>query len=172
MAMKIIALTGYKQSGKSTVARILQEQFGFTRMAFADPIKWAVREIYDLSFAQLYGPGTLKEDVDPRYDLTPRQIMQRFGTEVCRQIHPDTWVMNLRRRMDTIEAPKGIVIDDLRFDNEAEAVHDWGGEVWHINRPGYRGDGHTSEALINAWDAWLWNNDSVAALTARVRKML
>ena len=37
--MRILGLTGYKQSGKSTLADVAQNQFGFKRMGFAVPLK-------------------------------------------------------------------------------------------------------------------------------------
>ena len=35
----IIVLTGYARSGKDSVAKVLVEQYEFTRVAFADKIK-------------------------------------------------------------------------------------------------------------------------------------
>jgi len=166
--MTIIALTGYKQSGKSSVARTLQEQFGFTRMAFADPVKWAVQMIYGLSYDQLY--GHLKEEPDPRYDLTPRFIMQHFGTEVCRHLHPDTWVLNLKRRMDYLPGQSNVVIDDLRFDNEAKAVREWGGKVWRVARFGYGRGQHASEAYSPFADLMVVNDGSLEELANWVSK--
>lgn len=164
--MQIIALTGYKQSGKSTIAETLREELGLRRMAFADPVKWAVADLYDLSYDQLY--GDLKETPDPRYHLTPRAILQRFGTEVCRQIHPNTWTMHMRRRIDIMVKnfnPAGIIIDDVRFDNEVALIHELCGEVWLISRPGYGSDGHASEQLPLGADRSISNYTSIEALT-------
>ena len=51
-----------------------------------------------------------------------------------RRIHPETWIRMLRRTIDYIEKRKTtlIVISDVRFQNEAAAILDWGGEVWMV----------------------------------------
>ena len=126
----IVAVMGPKHSGKSIIAEALTHQ-GFTRFAFADKLKEAAMLIYGLTPEQVY--GDLKEVVDPRYGIAPRFILQRLATEVCRTIHPDTWVLALERHV--LQSFSGryselaIVIDDLRFLNEDGYVRRWGG-VW------------------------------------------
>lgn len=160
----IIAIMGAKHSGKSVIADALVE-VGFTQFAFADKVKEAVMLIYGLSRDQVY--GDLKEEVDARYGLTPRFIMQRFATEVCRSIHSDTWVLALQgqviqwgtgRRYPTM----AIVIDDLRFENEAEYVRRWGGEIWEVVRPdaGYTGEHISEERVLVRPDKVIQNTDT------------
>ncbi len=143
----IIGVMGPKFSGKSIVAEALTHQ-GFTRFAFAGKLKEAAMLIYGLSHEQVY--GNLKEEVDPRYGVAPRFIMQQFGTEVCRSIHLDTWILALERQI--LWSFRGryseiaVVIDDLRFTNEAEYVKRWGGVIWEVHRPGYGySEEHSSE---------------------------
>jgi len=138
----IIGVIGKKHHGKSEVGKYLGETKNYIRMAFADKVKYTVQDIYGLSIEQLWLSD--KEVIDKRYNLTPRFIMQRFGTEVARQIHPDTWVLALAREVENID--KNIVIDDCRFKNEADWIHSEGGVIIRIVRPSIiEEDNHQSE---------------------------
>ncbi len=167
----IIGVAGLAGSGKSEIGKILREH-GWYKTAFAETLKEAAGLIYDLDYEQLY--GNLKETIDLRYELSPRFIMQRFGTEVVRSIHPETWVMAVENRIT--HEPKGInwVIDDVRFPNEVEAVHRWGGQVWMVERPGLIGNKeHASEdtGLIKA-DLTIHNDGSIVGLNLKVRELI
>lgn len=98
---RYIGVVGRKHHGKSAVVTVLAE-LGYRVGNFADPLKRAFMEIYDLTYAQAYGDQ--KEVVDPRYGITPREIFQRGGTEVGRQIYGDTWIDKLRDDMQRYEA--------------------------------------------------------------------
>ena len=54
----------------------------------SNSLKFTAIEIFNLEYAQPH--GGLIEEVDLRYDKTPRQILQEFGVAV-RKIHPETW---------------------------------------------------------------------------------
>ena len=64
-----------------------------------------------------------------------RQLLQRLGTEVGRaQFGENFWV----DRVTSQFKPGGrYVITDVRFPNEEKAVHDHGGVVYRIARPGF-----------------------------------
>lgn len=156
--MRIIALCGRAGSGKSTAAGWLQEELdrteaGCVRMSFAEPVKRLCMDIFQLSEAQCFGNIAEKEAIDPRWGYSARYISQVFGTNVARQIHPDVWVRLLFRNWEASLVPgkpvPALVIDDLRFQNEAEAVAGWGGTVVQIRRPAAEGrlPGHVSETL-------------------------
>ena len=74
--MPIIGLSGYKGSGKDTVADFLCEKYGFIKYGFADPIKEIAKIMFDFSEDE-----TLKEVVDERWGISPREFYQKFGTE-------------------------------------------------------------------------------------------
>lgn len=133
----IIGILGKKGSGKSALASC----FGLPVLAFADPLKAAVRDIYGLSEAQLNGDR--KEVPTPILGgLTPRTILQRFGTEVARSVHPDTWVWAMERRLQHWDA----AIPDVRFANEANMIVWRGGVLVRVVRPGLANvDTHASE---------------------------
>ena len=76
----IIGIIGKKRVGKDTVADYLVTEYGFEKMALADPMKKAVKEIFLMTDEQLW--GSKKDEVDERYGVSPRRILQVFGTEL------------------------------------------------------------------------------------------
>jgi len=156
MTQKIIGLTGYKTSGKSTLANMLIQNRGFARCAFATPLKGMLISLLvdqglRLKDAQRMVDGDLKE-VASRYfaGQTPRHAMQTLGTEWGRQlIHPDFWIIAWKNRIEDIQR---VVADDLRFVNEELAVHAKGGIIVRVNRPGLEApaDSHASESEVDS----------------------
>lgn len=153
-----VALVGTKNTGKTTFARTLEEYYGFTRLAFADPIKLSlVRAVNTFLEDQgLVGTITLA-DLNKDKDAF-RLGMQWLGTEIVRDLchRPDHWVKNLLARLDAIEANAhdegripAIVVDDVRFENEADALRKRGFTLVRLVRlgPGVVDD-HSSEKGI------------------------
>ena len=132
--------------GKTTVADLFIEH---QRVSFAAPLKRAVcNMLHDLGVAGVHYAYTDKEAIIPEINVSARHMMQTLGTEWGRAcIHPDFWVMIARAKTQRIMADgRSVVIDDVRFPNEAAMIRDLGGELWRIDRPGvsYNGD-HSSE---------------------------
>lgn len=137
MTLHIVGIAGPKQHGKSYLGQMMMDLWRHGRhgyggppaecLYFADPLKEAAQVIWRFSNAQLYGDQ--KEVVDPRYGVTPRRIMQHLGTEHARDICPDIWIQNLQGRLEDLMGLEGhdtlIVIPDLRFRNEADAIREW-----------------------------------------------
>jgi hypothetical protein len=175
--MKIIGLAGKARSGKDTVADMLVEA-GFVKRAFADPLKAAAREIFSLTEAQLYGDQ--KEQVDAFWGVTPREIMQKLGTECLRNGYAqDVWVRAMERWLrERRDLPIGVAIGDVRFKNEAEAIVRLGGEVWRIDRAGAGATGgvvgHKSEHDLDGWNfgTVIDNNGTLDDLRAKVVRMV
>jgi hypothetical protein len=127
----IIGITGKKGSGKDTVADFIANEvptrFYNRKTPIAEKMKEIARTIWDLSYAQIRDPA-LKEVVDPRWGLSPRQIMQTFGTDVGRAIHPDTWIRHCLREIshtNRIYPGSHFTIPDVRFLNEAKALREY-----------------------------------------------
>lgn len=179
---RLVGLCGPAGSGKSTAAAILAE-WGYTRLRFAAPLKAALRAmlaeagVTEAEAARMI-EGDLKEA--PHAALagrTPRHAMQTLGTEWGRAlIHPDLWVRLTMCRAEAILAAGGrVVIEDVRFPNEAAAVQ--GVEVDHMRgvrelwamagRGGIPSD-HESEAQPLLADMVLHNSDSLEALEATI----
>lgn len=141
MPPKLIGLTGHKRSGKDSIADVLA-LWGYERMAFADPLK---------SIASAIGWDGSKDET-PRYCghcgiARGRNLLQLLGTEGLREnLWSDVWIDAMEKRLTVAQ---DVVITDIRFPNEAEAVRRWGGTIWKVARPGFDGDGHASELGID-----------------------
>lgn len=162
----LIGITGKARSGKNTVADLIRKEVPrtFQLQAFADPIKRMLSEL-GLTHEQL--DGRLKEAVDSRFGVTPRQMMQTLGTEWGRQmVNPDIWVtvQNRQHFLPTI-------FTDVRHENEARFIRGHEGLIVHvIGRGGISGD-HGSEQGIFAKDAdyVIENRSSLSDLQEQVR---
>lgn len=161
--VRIIGLLGNKGSGKDTAGTYLVEKYGYKRYAFADPIKEISRHLFNLNDEQLYGDK--KEDIDERWNLKPRTIFQRIGTEFGQytifNIFPELkekfntrqlWIYHFNLWLkDEIKKNKNIniVITDVRFGHEIEEIKKHGGEIIKISNPKLKKfDKHISEIEI------------------------
>lgn len=181
----LIGITGYKRSGKDTTGEVMATILGCQRIAFADPIKDAVRAILraqgvDEETIEECIDGCLKEAPCPYLmGKSPRYVMQTLGTEWGRGMLGDTiWVKAALNR--AANSDKGTIITDVRFPNEAEAIREAGGVVVRVSRPETEPDPevclHPSEAGVAKIEAdYVIRNDlsrddfqaSVAAFTWR-----
>jgi hypothetical protein len=154
----ILGLTGYAQSGKDTAAGFLVAR-GWRRLAFADILRSSLYNLNPIVPMPLEGApdhwARVQDLVDWKgWDVAKveypeiRQLLQRFGTEVGRELYGENfWV---ERVMSQIKPREHVVITDVRFPNEEKAVHDAGGRVFRIVRTGVNAvNGHASELEID-----------------------
>lgn len=183
----IIGLVGYIGSGKGTVGDILVQQHGYYRFAFADALKDAVATIFTWPRGLLEGDTESsrqwREQVDPwwserlGYEVTPRLILQKFGTEACRNgIADNIWIAALEKR---IRGYEDVVISDVRFPNEIDFVRSVGGKVFRVKRgeePSFeeRQKMHISETAWNnvVMDSTITNNGTLSELREGVNFLL
>ena len=140
----IIGIAGFQGSGKDTIADYLQNIYGFKRDSFAATLKDAVAAVFGWDRELLEGrtreSRAWRETVDPWWskrlnmpDLTPRLVLQKWGTEVARKSwHNDTWIASLENKLN--QAHNDVVITDVRFPNEIQAVRNAGGIVIRVIR--------------------------------------
>lgn len=136
--MKVIGLGCTAQVGKDTAAEYLEKKYPgkVKRVAFADKVKTVAMSLFDLSWEQCYGPKEIKEAVDPRYGITPREILQGIGQKM-REIYPPIWVDTLFYTTIPQWEKEGydcFVVSDVRYPNEADAIHAHGGVVVKVVR--------------------------------------
>jgi hypothetical protein len=140
----IIGIAGFQGSGKDTIADYLQNIYGFKRDSFAATLKDAVASVFGWDRELLEGrtreSRAWRETVDPWWSarlnmpmLTPRYVLQVWGTEVARcSFHDDTWIASLENKLR--KTTNDIVISDVRFPNEISAVKRAGGVVIRVAR--------------------------------------
>lgn len=144
MPPPLIGITGTKGSGKSSIARRLEVKWGFTILSLAAPIK-AMCLAAGMSESDLQHPG--KEKPLPMIcGRTPRYFMQRLGTEFGRDlIGYDLWIRLWRAQYNSIQSitfsdlsftnkPPLVVVDDVRFENEAAMIGELDGSIWKVER--------------------------------------
>lgn len=126
---KVIGLVGAAGVGKSAVARELIAQHGYKRMSLAHPLKLALRAVlsswgYNEASCDYWIEGDGKERPCPALKgQTPRLAMQLLGTEYGRQgLDENIWVDHLVKRIENLPEGTRVVVDDVRFDNEANAL--------------------------------------------------
>jgi hypothetical protein len=140
----IIGICGFIGCGKDTVADYLTNDHGFRRESFAGTLKDAVSAVFGWDREMLEGRSKeareWREQIDPwwskRLDmptLTPRWVLQYWGTEVCRKaFHDDIWVASLDNKLRN--SADDIVISDCRFPNEVNVIKEAGGKVIWVKR--------------------------------------
>jgi hypothetical protein len=140
----IIGVCGFIGSGKDTIADYLTNFHGFRRESFANSLKDAVAQVFGWDRIMLEGRTTQarewREQVDPWWaerlgmpNLTPRWILQYWGTEVCRRaFHDDIWIASLENKLRN--SKDNIVISDCRFPNEIKSIKAAGGLIVCVER--------------------------------------
>jgi len=155
----VIALAGPAGSGKSTAARHLIEQHGYTLVKFAGPLKAMMRAI---GLTDEHIEGSLKEvPCKLLCGKTPRWAMQSIGSNWARDmIGPDLW-RNIwfDTAADVLDQGGRVVCDDMRFANEEAAVRDLGGRVVQLFGRGGIAGWHVSESYQPKADSRVWNGE-------------
>lgn len=200
----ILGLAGFAGVGKDTVAQYLVERYGFQVFAFSDVLYEEVAAAYGLESEDLLRDRETKEVAHPalalehcRDDrfvaqasmllegvkwsyiptspLSPRQVLQWWGTEYRRAQDPDYWLKKNDEWLQQVHdrapypehRPQHFVNTTCRFENEQRWIHDRGGNVWHIRREGYGPiNAHVSDQPLPVLhgERELYNNDTIERL--------
>jgi hypothetical protein len=175
--MADIALIGRARSGKDTVAARLVAQ-GYTRVAFADPLKTALLDMnpyVPTGYGVTVRLQALIADVGWDYakDNYPevRRLLQHTGQTV-RGMDPGFWVTAALDVIAGIWSP--VVVSDVRYPNEAEALRVRGFKIVRIVRPDTAplpggASAHDSETALDRYpiDSLIYNVGSLADLARR-----
>lgn len=162
----LVGLIGKKRVGKDTFAAVLVEKHGYERVALADPLREAA-----LGLDPLVGtfPLTVNDKLSTRAwrlsevvdaigwerakDYVPevRRTLQRFGTEAIRSLDEDFWVRTAFARINDLrESGIPVVVTDVRYMNEADAIRNSKGILVRITRDlPSDGDAHASERSLD-----------------------
>lgn len=199
--MIILGLAGPARAGKDTVADYLVARYGFVKFAFSDALYDEVQEAFGLEDQSLLRDAETKEAPtarlaiencnDPGFvgcvhlrsfvaagddPLSPRQVLQWWGTEYRRAQNPNYWVERAEAwirgqaqgRYPEQRATR-FVNPTCRFENERAWIRGgaFSGNIWHIHRDGVAPvNAHLSEAPLPVLpgERELWNNDTIARL--------
>lgn len=140
----IVGVSGFIGSGKDTIADYLITFKGFKRLSYAGPLKDAVASIFGWDRDLLEGTTKYSREWRDQVDtwwserldikhLTPRWVLQQWGTEVGRRsFHDDIWIASIENQLRT--AKDDIVISDCRFPNELKSIKRMGGITLRVHR--------------------------------------
>jgi len=159
----VLGITGHHNTGKTTVAQLLETHVDARVMAFNDGIYAEVASAYSCSIIDLASrPGknqpqrllSLTYCADPGFvqtaiehlpgDMytphTPRTILELWGAEYRRSQDANYWVNKTHARIAKLLAcacPRPIVLADVYTQAEAALIRNLGGTIWRIERPGH-----------------------------------
>ena len=147
MRPRLIGFCGSAGAGKTYAAELLARDWGYSRVRFAGPLKVM---LHALGLTEAETDGAAKDQPSAMLGgRTPRYAMQTLGTEWGRDlISPDLWLHAWERAAARyLDQGLPVVVDDVRFVNEAAAIMRLGGALVRIERPGANGigGGHASE---------------------------
>lgn len=185
--MRVIGLSGKAGHGKDTVAQVLlslYEDYGLQRRALADALK---EDIADLLLQQDSGWGLqvwqAVGQVDRlafinaiKHEPEIRSLLQAYGV-AQRKARPDFWIQRLFTWAEEQEV-KALVVPDVRFTNEADAIRSKGGLVVRVVRPFYNNGltaeqrAHSSETELDNYPYFaftLFNDGALSRLRQQVR---
>lgn len=178
---RLVAFAGRAGSGKSEAANILLDDLHWTRVKFADILKSMLRAYYEMCGLDADEiderlEGDLKETPDPFLNgRTPRHAMQTIGGEWGRDLMDEKlWVSAWKRRVQLkLRAGYSVVVDDLRYQNEADAIRELGGEI--IMLEGFNSrplSDHASELMDFDPDVVVRNDSTIRDLRLNILKYL
>ena len=127
----IVSVSGFIGSGKDTIADYLVNSHNFRRESWAGTLKDAVSVVFGWDRVLLEGKTNesrkWREQPDEWWTsrlgekITPRGILQQWGTDVCRNhFHDEIWIASLENKLR--RTSDDVVISDSRFGNEIECV--------------------------------------------------
>ena len=194
----IIGICGLIGSGKDTIADYLIRKHDFEKISFADKLKDSVSTMFDWDRELLDGKTdesrAWREEVDEYWTketgetITPRLVLQLFGTECMRDGFYDGIWVSLTKKKILDNPDKHFVIPDVRFPNEVKMIQSVQGQVWQVRRGDLpvwfmdKRDNNIEPTDVHASE-WAWidkdesfeeiiyNDDSLEELLKKIKKL-
>lgn len=167
----IIGLSGYARSGKDTVAELLRLNYEFRRISFADPMREAILTL-NPKIDSITHVSHMVEDYGWEIAKTNpevRRLLQVFGTDVGRKMFGENVWIDMAFKH--IQPGERLVVADVRFPNEAEAIKARGGKVIRVNRHNHSAvNSHKSEIAMDNYmfDHVIYNDGTLDDLADNV----
>ena len=183
----IIGISGKAGSGKDTAAKMLEVLYANPDISYEDFANRKYKNFADIQVVHF--ADILKETVQVLFAIgewetntqegkrvtvdwigkTVRELLQEVGQGLRDAIDPDLWVKAL---FANTEDWANIIIADVRYPNELEAIKERGGILLRIDRKGAGAGDHSSETALddyNDWDFHIGNNGSMEDLFEAMR---
>lgn len=159
----VLGITGDHNTGKTTLAQLLETHCFARVLQFSDGIYAEVAAAFGVSIIDLAERGTKTipqrllalhnckdkafvqialqhAEGDLQTPRSPRQILEWWGSEYRRAQDPDYWVKTTAARIERYQnasCKRPIVLADVYKHNEAQLVRSLGGHIWRLERPGH-----------------------------------
>ena len=178
--LKIIGFAGRKRSGKTTLAKYLKNEENAIIITIADFLKCLCCDLMNMSYEELnekkdngytfdivpdnrwfnlidkrthIGIDNIKKELQNVHITSIRQLLQIIGTDVIRKYNENWHVEKMIEQIQSYSGDKLIVIDDVRFPNERDAILRLSGEVFFVLRPNSLTiSNHPSETALKWYD--------------------
>jgi len=178
--ISIIGLSGWARSGKDTVADCLVAEHGYTKLSFAAPMKEALYRLNPRITVNNVSNTALQVGIDvygweeiKEHSPDVRGLLQRFGTEVGREMFGQNFWVD--QAIKSVPDGAKVVVADVRFPNEADAIKALNGKVFRVHRDGvYAANDHISEHALDNYDfdGVIENNGSIEYLKSLVERSI
>jgi hypothetical protein len=213
----IIGINGYAGSGKDTIGILIQllhcdslgtatleeilkdyhmhqwwieEKSNWEIKKWAGKLKTIASLLTGIPVDKFEDQEFKKTNLGPEWGMTVRDLLQKLGTDACREgLHTNTWVNalmadykihpehfnDIANGRETSDGYPNWIITDTRFPNEAQAIKDAGGIVIRVDRPGVKAiNAHPSETGLDNWDFdhKIMNGSDIVALMFTVHNIL
>lgn len=152
--MITIGLLGQKRSGKDTLAKfICNHTDNVDTIKVAEPLKNSILELFPSWGHGIFEDDGLKDKVDERYGVSPRDVAKFFGYELLLLLgeaypafekargtthHSKTLIERIEQEQESVDEQHSdtevMVVTDLRTQNDVDAVRAVGGVVIKITR--------------------------------------
>jgi hypothetical protein len=167
----IVGFAGKARSGKDTAGAYLVDNYQFLRYSFAQPLKDATKIMFHLTDKQIEN----KEKPAEPWGRSPRELYQKVGTDIARNIDVNVWVKGAEIFKND-NPGRSIVITDVRFSNEAFWIRDQGGIVVYLQsetRGIYENGEHSSENGMKGDDVdiIIQNDGTINALHEKLEEL-
>lgn len=178
---RIVGVSGYAQHGKDSVADVLVETEGYTKVGFSYKMKEALVELNPSIPGMMHLNDLVRKEgwEGAKRSVEVRRLLQVFGSTLRELVGEDVWIEALARSVKGIYGPgpyaPKIVIPDVRFTNEAQWIRLVGGAIWKVTRPnfdsGVSNDDKTEREvpIINA-DEYFVNDLDLEYLQGNVKR--
>lgn len=176
MTRKLFGFAGRKRSGKSALCKYLKQEEGAIIVTVANYLKYLCCDLMNMGYDELLekkdngytfniipdnrwveiihkrtniSKENLMKELEGVVFTNIRQLLQVLGTDIIRKYDKDWHVKQMVEEIESYPKDKLIVIDDVRFPNEKEAIEKLGGITFFIIRPYCRGvSNHISETSL------------------------
>lgn len=129
----LIGMAGKMGSGKSSVSDCFVKNNNFVKLSFAKPLKDSLVLLTGLDISN-FTDMEKKEVPIPGVGKSPRELMQLMATDFIREmVNYDFWLWRMGQSISKF-SDRDIIIDDVRFENEANFIRSNGGKIVHIKR--------------------------------------